>query len=381
MNNILMEDFDGTDKSFIPKYKSGAQPVWHTMAEELASSFLESLKAPGVKKTTPDYSQYTDNENSFCSINLLRFLENNPLLYKDLCENWFYLTTLGINDTLVKINGDSSDYKKISWDSFEYLPNDYYLQSIDNIEKNFYQQSSNDYTFSYRPVNSNLNFDGLSVMFANMFNQVEELESNFAHYTVITDGYWKDKQYCPRFSEPLESNMAFWGDDNYITSRGQNCTWYAWGRFNELYGLSVARQLNKGYAGDWVDINKSNDVFEVLKPPEKGDYKGKLRFKSEDENISIDKVIQRIKNNLLGSVIEFKRTGKGWGHVAIVEQIIENSNNSLTFKLSASNFKGPSFEIQPAYFYLDNDGYLSLASWKGFYLGGFIRRKGKGDEN
>ena len=143
-------------------------------------------------------------------------------------------------------------------------------------------------------------------------------------------------------------NNKYWYGSNpfYQTGYGlPNCTCYAWGRFWEITEQSgvtgVTPALSHGNGGDWFDYTQDG--------------------------------YPRSEEPALGSVICFSQPGEA-GHVAIVEQILDNGDIITS---NSGYSRSPGGWNDPKYFWTETNpkstGYRS--SWElsgGYELQGFI---------
>lgn len=120
------------------------------------------------------------------------------------------------------------------------------------------------------------------------------------------------KYYC------VDSSLGYGNYNPYTIFSTGNCTWYAFGRAWELLGYYPSKLVFTGDACSWFDANKNN--FDS--------GNGGFPY-STDPNAPA-----------LGAVACWSKDGKGssGGHVAVVEQISDNSDGSKTILTSESGY-------------------------------------------
>lgn len=115
--------------------------------------------------------------------------------------------------------------------------------------------------------------------------------------------------YTPRLNAPNADNLYYYSSDNifYASDYGMpNCTCYAWGRAYEITG--EIPELSPYDACTWYDYNAENEIYDYGEIPEEG------------------------------AIACFSYANGGSGHVAVVEEVNEDS-----VLLSNSAYNGTEF--------------------------------------
>lgn len=105
-----------------------------------------------------------------------------------------------------------------------------------------------------------------------------------------------DEDFTPRYSAPSEDNICYYSEDNIFYASGYgmpNCTCYAWGRAYELSGKKP--ELSPYDACTWYEYNVENEVYDYGNEPREG------------------------------AIACFEYADGGSGHVAVVEEVGEDS--------------------------------------------------------
>lgn len=171
-------------------------------------------------------------------------------------------------------------------------------------------------------------------------------------YDNLTAGSSEEEtvSYNPRLTSDGMEESPYWYSKNpfYLAGYGlPNCTCYAWGRFYEIADLSDGTQdysnapaLSLGDAGDWYGY--TSDGYERGQTPK------------------------------LGAVACWSDDTGGAGHVAIVEQILENGD----IVVSQSGWNSDYFWTNTK---LASDGYsYTNRSFQGFIYNPFVNTSGGG---
>lgn len=128
--------------------------------------------------------------------------------------------------------------------------------------------------------------------------------------------------FQPRLTRSGMEGLPYWQSQNPYTARGNglpNCTCYAYGRWWEILGSPVSDLGNLGNAGNWY-TNVSNNISKGYSPH-------------------------------LGGIMCWHRPGsaEGIGHVAVVEQILEDGN----IITSNSGYTRDPDEMEQRYFWTE----------------------------
>ena len=112
----------------------------------------------------------------------------------------------------------------------------------------------------------------------------------------MTEPQAEGTAFVPRLSAPSFDNACYYSSDNIFYAAGYgmpNCTCYAWGRAYELSGEKPS--LSPYDACTWFDYNKENGAYDYGSEPREG------------------------------AIACFEYSDGGSGHVAVVEEIGEDS--------------------------------------------------------
>lgn len=213
------------------------------------------------------------------------------------------------NDYLSKYDSEPSWYNK-NYNDYISVANKRTVAFNVKTKKNMeVRKILNNINYTYSSLYTVINYDVISStksIFDEMLNESNSINDGLNLNNVVTDRFRSfDKNSLPDWN-----NYDAWiGQNPYAGPYTGQCTWFAWGRFYEMYGYS-------GWdSGDGRDcagnlIAKHPDKFELSHTP------------------------------VSGSVVSFQ--GRTYGHVGIV---LDVSDGMVTFQDGNMNGTSDSFEV------------------------------------